>query len=292
MGKAKNRGEKRFRLPSGRGDIRLVCGDCIEGMSTLRAGSVDVVVTSPPYNAGKSYRTYKDRVPREKYLEWTGAWGKAVARVLSKGGSVFLNIGGRPSDPWLALDVVSVFAEFLTLQNVIHWVKSIAIEPEDLPNGTATDEAVTFGHYQPINSMRYLNACHEYVFHFTRTGKVELDRLGVGVPYQDKSNVTRWKSAGSDVHCRGNTWFIPYETIQSRDKERPHPATFPVKLPEMCLRLHGLSRVCLAMDPFLGLGSSGVACAKLGVPFVGFDIDRTYLADSAQRVKEALRAAE
>ena len=89
-----------------------------------------------------------------------------------------------------------------------------------------------------------------------------------------------------------NTWFIPYETIQSRDRARPHPATFPVKLPEMCLRVHGLSRVRLAMDPFLGLGSSAVACARRGVPFVGFEIDRTYLADSARRVKEALANVE
>ena len=49
--------------------------------------------------------------------------------------------------------------------------------------------------------------------------------------------------AGSDQRCRGNTWFIPYETIQSREKERPHPATFPVQLAEWCIKLHGVSRV-------------------------------------------------
>jgi site-specific DNA-methyltransferase (adenine-specific) len=148
---------------------------------------------------------------------------------------------------------------------------------------------VTFGHYQPIQSPRYLNACHEFIFHLTRTGSVRLDRLAVGVPYQDKSNVSRWKGAARDVHCRGNTWFIPYETIQSRDKERPHPATFPVKLPEMCIRLHGVSRTKRVLDPFLGLGSSAVASARLGVPFIGFDVDAGYVDESAKRVAEALR---
>jgi len=91
------------------------------------------------------------------------------------------------------------------------------------------------------------------------------------VRYQDQSNVSRWRTAGSGVRCRGNTWFIPYDTIQNRDKDRPHPATFPAKLPEMCVRLHGRERVKLVADPFLGLGSTALACVGLGVDFVGFD---------------------
>ena len=284
----------------GRAEIRLVLGDCIEGFACLDAKSVDAVVTSPPYNAGKDYRSYDDSVPRDEYLRWTGEWARAVTRVLSDRGSFFLNVGGRPRDLWVAFDVLSVFRGLLTLQNVIHWVKSIAIEPQDLPGtrpagrrrALPAGEPVTFGHYQPIGGRRYLNACHEYVFHFTHRGDVPLDRLAVGVPYRDKSNVTRWKGAAKDVHCRGNTWFIPYQTIQSRDKERPHPATFPVKLPEMCLRLHGLSRIDLAMDPFLGLGSTAVACANLDVPFVGFEIDEEYVGESCRRVAEALRTRD
>jgi site-specific DNA-methyltransferase (adenine-specific) len=283
--------------PGGRAEIRLVLGDCIHGLSCLDAKSVDAVVTSPPYNAGKDYNTYDDSVPRDEYLAWTREWGQAVVRVLSNRGSFFLNIGGKPSDPWVAFDVLSVFRDLLVLQNVIHWVKSIAIERQDLPvrrrtdpsNPLAAGESVTFGHYQPINAERYLNACHEYVFHFTRRGNVPLDRLAVGVPYQDKSNVNRWTIGAKDVRCRGNTWFIPYETIQNRDKDRPHPATFPVKLPEMCLKLHGLSRIHLAMDPFLGLGSTAVACANLGVAFVGFEIDKKYMTESCRRVAEALK---
>jgi site-specific DNA-methyltransferase (adenine-specific) len=90
------------------------------------------------------------------------------------------------------------------------------------------------------------------------------------------------------VRCRGNTWFIPYETIQSRDKDRPHPATFPPRLPEMCLRLHGLERVRMVVDPFLGLGSTAVACAQLGVDFVGIELDEEYLTQAIARTRAAL----
>jgi len=108
------------------------------------------------------------------------------------------------------------------------------------------------------------------------------------VRYQDQSNVGRWQTAAGGVRCRGNTWFIPYETIQRRDRDRPHPATFPSKLPEQCLRLHGVSRIELAMDPFVGLGSTAVACARLGVNFVGSDIDETYLSEAVARTREAV----
>jgi len=90
------------------------------------------------------------------------------------------------------------------------------------------------------------------------------------------------------LRCRGNTWFLPYETIQSRDRERPHPATFPEQLPEDCLRLHGLRRIRRVLDPFLGLGSTAVACARLGLPFDGVELDEEYLGVAVRRAREAL----
>ena len=147
------------------------------------------------------------------------------------------------------------------------------------------DRTLAVGHYKPINSQRFLNECQEFIFHFSPRGRTPLDRLAIGVPYQDKSNVARWQGTGADLRCRGNTWFIPYSTIQNRKRDRPHPATFPPRLPRQCLQLHGLSRIVLAMDPFLGLGSSAVACAELGVNFVGVEIDRAYLDEAIQRVR-------
>ena len=145
------------------------------------------------------------------------------------------------------------------------------------------------GHYKPINSDRFVNDCHEFIFHFTPTGRTPLDRRAVGVPYQDQSNVARWSSAAGGIRCRGNTWFMPYATIQSRERDRPHPATFPPLLPERCLRLHGVGRCGMVVDPFLGLGSTAVACAKLGLDFIGIELDPNYLEEAVARVREVLR---
>ncbi len=273
--------------PSG-ARLDIICGECVAGMDEgLAPGSVDVVVTSPPYNLGAAYSRYDDTVPREEYLAWTEEWTAGVARVLAEEGSFFLNVGAKPSDPWVALQVAQVAGRRFALQNVIHWVKSIAVDAEDMGRYPGRPQGFSVGHYKPINSPRYLNDCHEYIFHFTKTGAVPLDRLAVGVPYQDKTNVARWKSEGRDRRCRGNVWFIPYRTILSRDRERPHPATFPARLPEMCLKLHGLARCRRALDPFLGLGATAVACARLGVDFTGFEIDEAYWREAVERVRQS-----
>jgi site-specific DNA-methyltransferase (adenine-specific) len=264
--------------------------DCLEVFAELEPESVDVIVTSPPYNLGIAYNRYQDSLSGADYLAWTDAWIAAATRVLSPNGSLFLNVGAKPSDPWTALDVAQAARSHLRLQNIIHWIKSIAIERESAGAAAGLTRDLAVGHYKPINSDRFLNDCHEFVFHLTRDGQTTLDRLALGVPYQDQSNVTRWRAAADGLRCRGNTWFIPYETIQRRDRDRPHPATFPSKLPEQCLRLHGLSRIRRVMDPFTGLGSTAVACARVGVPeFIGCDIDETYLAAAAERVRDGLK---
>ncbi len=275
-------------LKSGRASFRFYLGDCLDVLSQLAEQSIDVIVTSPPYNLGIRYRSYDDTMPRREYLEWTGQWIRAVVRVLRPEGSLFLNVGAKPTDPWTAIDVAQAVRPHLRLQNTIHWIKSIAIEKSLAGARANLEDDLAVGHYKPINSRRFVHDSHEFVFHFTASGDTPIDRQAIGVRYQDQSNVGRWRTAGSGVRCRGNTWFIPYETIQSREKDRPHPATFPPKLPEMCLRLHGLGRVQVVADPFLGLGSTAVACAELGLSFVGIEMDEDYLNQATERARAAL----
>jgi site-specific DNA-methyltransferase (adenine-specific) len=209
--------------------------------------------------------------------------GGAIKKVLSDDGSFFINIGSKPSDPWIPLDAANVLRKHFTLQNVIVWIKSIAIAKSDVGKYPSVISDIAVGHFKPLVSDRYLNDCSEFIFHFTKNGNVKLDKLSIGVPYQDKTNIGRWKRANRDLRDRGNTWFIPYETI--RDKEqRPHPSTFPSKLPEMCIKLHGVSRCRVVLDPFIGIGSTALASIRLGVSCIGFDIDKSYLETCKQRI--------
>ncbi|XRO77574.1 DNA-methyltransferase [Methanocaldococcus sp. 10A] len=263
---------------------KIYCMDCLEGMKELKDKSVDVVVTSPPYNIGIKYNKYSDNLSREEYLNWIEKVIKEIKRVLKDDGSFFINIGYTAKDPWIAFDVANVIRKHFKLQNTIHWIKSIAIQKEDVGNYPNIIGDIAVGHYKPINSDRYLSIMHEYIFHFTKNGDVKLDKLSIGVPYQDKSNIKRFRK-NKDLRDRGNTWFIPYETIQYREKDRPHPATFPSKLPEMCIKLHGIKKTNLVLDPFMGIGSTAIACIRLGVNYIGFEIDEYYCMIAEERIK-------
>ncbi|MFH0962589.1 MAG: site-specific DNA-methyltransferase, partial [Planctomycetota bacterium] len=269
--------------------FRLVVGDALDLLDQpALAGAVDLVVTSPPYNIGVNYGNYDDSAPRDEYLAWVDAWAARLRRVLSDSASFFLNVGAKPSDPWVPFEVAAVLRKHFTLQNVIHWIKSIVVEREDIGKGYGKARDFVAGHYKPVQSKRFLTDLHEYVFHWTKTGAVELERLALGVPYKDKSNVSRWKAARADLRCRGNVWFVPYETIRSRRDQRPHPSTFPVKLARMCIRLAGRQNVGLVLDPFMGIGNAAVACVLEGRSFLGIDIDPAYVDEAARRVTEAL----
>jgi len=253
--------------------ITLYNQDCISGLNTiLSPESIDVIVTSPPYNIGIKYPVYDDRKPPNDYLNWIKEWGKALKRVLKDSGSLFLNMGSKPTSPNIPFQVAGALQETFRLQNVIHWIKSIYIENESY----GEEFKLNVGHYKPINSRRFLNDTHEYIFHFTKTGKVNIDRLALGVPYKDKTNISRWGTGSNGLRCRGNCWFIPYETIQNRATDRPHPASFPPKLAENCIRLHGLKKKLMVLDPFMGIGNTGLACKKLDLQFIGFEIDPSF----------------
>ncbi len=263
--------------------------DCLQGMKQFfDDNEVDVIVTSPPYNLGIKYNKYDDTISRAQYLEWMEDVAKECKRVLKDDGSFFLNIGYKSKDLWVAWEVAFRLRKHFVLQNVIHWVKSIAIPKEDVGNYPNILGDIAVGHFKPVNSKRFLNKCHEYIFHFTKKGDVKLEKLAVGVPYQDKSNIGRWKKAVQDLRDRGDTWFIPYETIWSRKKQRPHPSAFPPKLPMMCIKLHGLENTKLVLDPFMGIGSTAIACLRLGIDYIGFEIDKTYVKTAEQQIKKNL----
>lgn len=251
---------------------RVITCDCLAALGTLPANSVDVVVTSPPYNIGIAYNSYADRRPRPDYLEWLTTIGRELKRVMRPDASFFLNVGGTGSDPWVVMDVANAFRDVFVLQNHIIWVKSVSIGED------------TVGHFKPISSYRFLNNNHEAIFHFTKSGQVGIDRLAVGVPYKDKSNIGRWDHAKQDKRCAGNTWFIPYETVRSKAQKFNHPAGFPVALPERCIKLHGV-RKPIVLDPFLGAGTTLVAAQRLGTEGVGIELDPAYAEAAIERLK-------
>ena len=251
---------------------KIYQGDCSEILKNFADRSILQFITSPPYNIGIKYHSYKDNKTGEDYLEWIYDIFTEVKRVLVDDGSLFLVIGGTNVKPDIPTDVRRKLKGLFELQNDIIWVKSISIEDE------------SYGHFKPINSYRFLNNNYEHIFHFTKTGYVPIDRLSIGVPYTDKNNLKRKKDP-IDKRCGGNVWFIPYETINSKDQKGDHPAIFPRELVERCIRLHGYDKDTIVCDPFMGSGTTLVVAKQLDIKGVGIELDEKYFEYSYNQLK-------
>ena len=289
--------------------------DCISGMKSLPENSIDICVTSPPYNLTINYGVYDDNKPRQEYLNWLDEVFSSVKRCLKDDGHFWLNVGYSNIDPWVGMDVAQVARKHFILQNNFVWIKSIAIDD------------VTRGHFKPINSDRFSNPTWEHLFHFTKTGSVKCDKLSVGVPYMHDSNLDNgsrmkgrmvkklgfqdqrdfYKNATSeqiemvessissklegktkvDKRCKGNSWFVPYDTIQNRDKHRgSHPATYPVKLVEDCIKFSNINKGGILIDPFMGSGTSAISAFNQGLDYIGYDIDQDYINFANDRIND------
>jgi len=241
----------------------IILGDCLKVLTNFNEKSIDMIITSPPYNIGVKYNTYKDKKENIEYLTWLEKIFIEIKRVLKDEGSVFLNVGSTNINPWVSLDVAQTIRKIFILQNHIIWTKSISINSEN------------HGHYNPINSERFLHNMFEDLYHFTKNGNIKIDRKSIGVPYKDKINL-KAKTITEDIRCRGNTWFIPYKTIHSKNQKGNHPAIFPEKLVEWCIKLHGFNKDTIVCDPFLGSGTTLMVTKKLGVKGIGIEIDKEY----------------
>lgn len=252
--------------------------DCLEGMKELDDRSVSAIVTSPPYNLNINYGRYSDNKPRQEYLSWLVDIFREAKRVLEDDGHLFVNMGYSNIDPWVGMEVGLALREDWILQNHINWVKSIHV------NGK------TSGHFKPINSKRFVCPTWEHLFHFTKDGNVEIDRLSIGVKYEYyEANIRGNNTAETKPNLRdkGNCWFVPYETINSKELRGKHPATFPVKLAEDCLKLTGKD-TGIALDPFMGTGTTAVAAQILGWDCIGYDIDEDYIKFANNRLNQGL----
>jgi site-specific DNA-methyltransferase (adenine-specific) len=264
---------------------KVLEADCLEYMSKMAPASVACVVTSPPYNLGKAYSTYKDNQLTEEYLADQNKAAKLIARLLSPDGHLFLNVGWSTKFPLRSVQVMLEYSHYLVLQQPICWTKSIALDGSSLPKDLR--EAVhdrTVGHFTSINSDHFLNNTSELIWHFSPSGRSPIDRLAIGVPYVWADQPARF-GHNRELHCRGNSWHIPYRTTQSRADRDFHPSPFPIALAERCLKLAGVKPGHLVLDPFAGTGTTLVAAQQLGLTAIGIEIDPGYCETTRRRLR-------
>lgn len=231
--------------------VQLIVGSAPEVLSTLREGSIPLVITSPPYKEKDGF-TYE-------LMEATFA---QLFRVQTKNGLFFLNFGHLAEEKMRPFRVCEVALKHgYQLNETFTWVKN---------------------HFKPIQGSKRVNNLTEFVFLLYKGKMPVLNRLAIGVPYIDISNAKRF-NRGLNLRCRGNLWEIPYQTINN-SSEKSHPDRFPVQLAEFCIQLSGFPKRSMVLDPFIGSGTTAVATQNYAMNCIGIDVNDHWIDYSKSRL--------
>lgn len=252
----------------------FVLGDA-RRMSSVPDGSVALVVTSPPYFAGKQYEEELERegVPKSylEYLELLTDVFRECVRTLEPGGRIAVNVANLGRKPYrsLSADVIRILEHDLglLLRGELIWQK-----------GQGASGSCAWGSFRSASNPVLRDITERVIVaskgRFDRARSVQ-HRAAHGLPHKSTLMTEDFMALTLDV------WSIPAESA----RRVGHPAPFPVELPEQLIRLYTFEND-LVLDPFMGSGSALVAAARLGRRYVGYDLDASYVDIARRRVAE------
>jgi adenine-specific DNA-methyltransferase len=247
----------------------LFAGDCISLLRSIPDNSIRLVVTSPPYNLGKSYERKGDF---DKYLAWQDEVIGECIRVLHPQGSLCWQVGNYVHEGEIVPLDIALYSSFkrrgMKMRNRIIW------------------------HFEHgLHCTRRLSGRHETIMWFTKSDDYlfNLDAIRVPQKYPGKKHFKGPKAG--QYSCNplgknpGDVWVIP--NVKNNHVEKTiHPCQFPIELVErLVLSMTELGDWVL--DPFAGVGSALAAAARHGRRAVGAELDKEYAEIAKQRLLQA-----
>ena len=244
----------------------IECADNVDFMRSLKKESMNLIVTSPPYNIGKEYER---KTSIEAYIEQQATTISEAVRLLHPNGSICWQVGNHVDNGEIfPLDIVlyNLFKQHgLKLRNRIIW---------------------TFGH--GLHCQNRFSGRHESILWFTKSDDYifNLDPVRIPSKYPNKKHFKgpkRGQISGNPLGKNpSDVWDIP--NVKANHVEKTdHPCQFPVALVErlvLALTHPGQS----VLDPYLGVGSSAIAALKNDRLAYGCDITPEYLETAQERI--------
>ena len=292
---------------------RIFCADA-RSMANVPAGSVRLVVTSPPYNVAKDYTDHDDDLRLDEYLAMLDAVWRECYRVLAPGGRLCINVANTDRKPYLSL--VSLIDEKLRTSDCKWLHRGHIIWDKGASAGIST----AWGSFAR-SSNPTLRDVHEYITVWSKD-QLRLDGGGpTGISGNEFVAWTRsiWRPEDglkdlqrkieaklADARRRGkdDAWIaesiarsVWAQGTQGADESQSiwsmttetgvhHPAPFPEELPGRLMLLY-TEPGDVVLDPFMGSGSTAVAAVLEGRRYVGFEISAEYCRIAEERVKQA-----
>lgn len=228
-------------------------------MEEVEDNTIQLIVTSPPYNVGKPYESVK---ALEEYLEFLNEVWKQCVKKLCRGGRIAINVANTWRQPYIPLHayiIQQLLQLGLIMRGEIIWDK-----------GPSVGVSTAWGSFASASNPT-LRDTHEYILVFSKeTLKLEQ---------------TQGNYSGID-----NLDFVEWtKSIWRFDAESPekvgHPAPFPIELPKRLILLY-TNIGDIVLDPFMGSGTTAVAAKLLGRHYIGYEIEPEYCRIAEKRLKE------
>ena len=256
--------------------INLMQGDCLERMREISDGSVDLTVTSPPYD---SLRTYNDNNAKWGEHVWKAVLAD-LYRVTKDGGVVV----------WVVGDATVKGSETGTSFKQALWA---------IDCGFRLHDTMIYETNKPPQTHRRYEQCWEYMFVFSNGSPATFNRITTKSENAGQKRTSTMRQDGDDLSLRSakgfikdrkpltNIWYLPRGHRKDKNSVK-HPATFPDKLANDHI-ISWSSKGDTVLDPFMGSGTTGVACMNLGRDFIGIELDQGYFDIAQQRIAEATK---
>lgn len=241
----------------------LIHGDALIELKKLEEGSVDCIITSPPYWKGFEYEAYFNSYLQ--YIEWCKEWLNECKRILKDTGTFYLNVANDSETTIRAVELMNICTRELMwkLHDTIIWYRY---------------------NQQPANTNRQLTNQCEYIFMLRHSSaNVELYKKEA---YEYNKDIFKTRNVG-------NVWEIPFnkgDKVSFAKKEtkcRWGHSGFPLSLAETCILL-STREGDVVLDCFMGSGTTGVACKKLGREFIGIELNDVIYNTAWNRIKSML----
>lgn len=244
-------------------DITIINDDFLK-TEFIQNNSIDIVVTSPPYNVDIHYNSYNDLLDYNKYLEFTNKWLEKTYGLLKEDGRVCLNIpldknkGGQQS---VCADITTIAKDIgFKYHSTIIW------------NEGNISRRTAWGSWLSA-SAPYVIAPVEVILVLYKNSWKKADKNG-------KSDITKKEF----IEWTNGVWCFCGES----KKRIGHPAPFPLELPRRCIKLFSFIKDTV-LDPFMGSGTTLIAAHTLHRKAIGIEIDKDYCKLAERRIhREAL----
>lgn len=251
---------------------KIYCADCLDVMKDIEDGSIDLIVTSPPYNVGIDYANHKDNMSEDDYFSFIQLVSDELYRITKIGGRVCINI------PFIGNSIFKTKSEKLifypnlympifeksgwTIRDFVVWVKTNEAENPSSFCGNSTQWGSWLSPSCP-----YMRCFAEVILVFHKIDK-RLDHKG-------ESDLTK----DDFMEYTKNVWYFPAEN------KREHPAQYPLELPKRCIKLYSYIDD-LVFDPFAGVGTTLLASKILDRHYLGCDISQEYVNIANKRIED------